>query len=65
MLAAVTMVLERAGQPMRAREIHRAAQELVGEQLHWSSVRGILSGYTIGSDKRFRRVARGSYVLIR
>jgi hypothetical protein len=42
-LETVTLVLEQAGPPMRAREIHAAACELLGRPLRWSSVKGILS----------------------
>lgn len=48
---------------MRAREIHAAAAELVGESIRWSSVKGILSAHTIGGDRRFRRIRRGCYEL--
>ncbi len=59
----VTLVLARAARPMRAREIHAAASELAGSPLHWSSVKGILSAYTLGGDHRFRRIRRGVYEL--
>jgi len=62
-LEIVTTVLERAGEPMRVREIHAAAAELVGESIRWSSVKGILSAHTIGGDRRFRRIRRGCYEL--
>ena len=60
-LATVTLVLERAGQPMRAREIHAAASELSGEPLLWTSVKGTLAAYAEGSKPRFERVDRGYY----
>lgn len=63
MLATITRVLELADRPMRARETHAAAEELLGESLRWSSVRGILSAYAIGGDRRFRRIRRGFYKL--
>ena len=63
MLETVTMVLELAGRPMRPREVHATACELVGRPLSWSSVKGILSAYTIGGDRRFRRVRHGVYEL--
>ena len=37
MLETVTLVLERAERPMGAREIHRAAEELLGRSLRWPS----------------------------
>jgi len=61
LLETVTLVLERAERPMGAREIHRAAEELLGRSLRWPSVRGTLSAYTIGADRRFRREGRGIY----
>jgi len=65
-LEIVTTVLELAGEPMRAREIHAAAGELIGESIRWSSVKGILSAHTIGGgDRRFRRIRRGCYELTR
>jgi len=60
-LETVTLVLERAGKPMLAREIHAAACELAGEPLLWSSVKGTLAAYASGSDPRFRRIRRGMY----
>ncbi len=63
MLQIVTTVLELAGEPMRAHEIHAAAAELIGAPILWSSVKGILSAHTIGGDRRFRRIRRGCYEL--
>ena len=62
-LEIVTTVLERAGEPMRACEIHAAAAELIGESISWSSVKGTLSAHTIGGDRRFGRIRRGCYEL--
>jgi len=62
-LEIVTLVLELAGKPMRAREIHAVASELVGEPLLWTSVKGALAGYASGPERRFRRVRRGVYVI--
>jgi hypothetical protein len=64
-LETVTLVLELAGRPLRACEIHAAARELLGVPLRWRSVKGILSAYTIGGDRRFRRVGHGVYELAR
>ena len=41
-LEIVTTVLELAGEPMRAHEIHAAAAERIGAPILWSSVKGIL-----------------------
>ena len=65
MLETVTLVLERAGRPLRARDIHAAASELADAPLRWRSVTGILSASTIGGDRRFRRVHHGVYELAR
>ena len=61
LLETVTTVLELADRPMRAREIHAAAEHLLGEPLRWSSVKGILAAYTSGGDRRFQRIRRGCY----
>ena len=61
MLETVTMVLELAGKPMRACEIHAAAEQLSGEPLRWTSVKGTLAAYTGSREARFERVRRGYY----
>jgi len=48
---------------MRAREIHAAAETVLGEAVAWSSVKGALASNISGSSPRFVRVARGWYVL--
>jgi hypothetical protein len=50
---------------MRACEIHAAATELHGRPVLWHSVKEALSAYTIGGDRRFRRVGHGIYELAR
>jgi len=60
-LETVTLVLERAGEPMRARKIHAAAEQLAGEPLPWTSVKGTLAAYVEGSEARFEHVRRGHY----
>jgi hypothetical protein len=64
-LRLVTRVLENADRPMRASEIHAAANSLYGGSLLWHSVKEALSAYTIGGDRRFRRVGHGVYELDR
>ena len=61
MIETVTLVLERAGEPMRARDIHAAAEQLAGEPLLWTSVKAALAAYAEGSEARFERVRRGNY----
>ena len=60
-LETVTLVLERAENPMRIREIHAAACELVREPLLWKSVKAALSRNVTGEHPRFRRVRHGVY----
>jgi hypothetical protein len=60
-LETVTLVLERAEEPMRAREIHAAACELAGEPLLWTSVKAALAANAEGSKPRFERIRRGYY----
>jgi len=60
---ALVQVLGGRGEPMRAREIHAAAETVLGEAVAWSSVKGALASNISGSSPRFVRVARGWYVL--
>jgi hypothetical protein len=60
-LETVTLVLERAGEPIRAQEIHAAVCELAGEPLLWKSVKSALAAGADGYDHRFDRVSRGVY----
>ena len=62
-LETVTRVLEQAGRPLRACEIHAAAERLACGPLLWSSVKGTLAAYSSGEAPRFRRVGRGVYQL--
>jgi len=64
-LATITRVLEEANCPMRAREIHVAASELVGEPLLRKSVKAALSADVASEHSRFRRVRHGVYQLAR
>ena len=64
-LETVTLVLERAGKPMPAREIRAAACELAGEPLLSKSVKAALSANVAGEHPRFRRVRHGVYQLAR
>jgi hypothetical protein len=49
LLATVTNVLTAAREPMQARAVHRAAEELAGEPVSWSSVRNCLVADASGS----------------
>jgi hypothetical protein len=60
-LKTVSLVLERADGPMRACEIHAAAEKLAGEPLRWASVRQALSAGVRGESPRFERVLHGVY----
>ena len=60
-LETVTLVLARAGQPMRAREIHAEAEKLAGESLLWTSVKAALAAGASGGRPRFRRMRHGLY----
>jgi hypothetical protein len=60
-LETVTLVLELAGKPMRAREIHAAAEQLAGEPLRWNSVKAALATGGASKRPRFRRISHGVY----
>lgn len=60
-LETVIGVLEAAGKPMQAREIHAAAQELLGKPLLWRSVRSCLATNVGTRASRFERVGPGRY----
>jgi hypothetical protein len=60
-LETITAVLERADRPLPVLTIHAAAERCLGEPLAYSSVKGTLSNYAIGGDRRFRRVRHGWY----
>jgi hypothetical protein len=62
-LRAVTQVLEQAGMPMRAVEVHRAVEALRGRPVAWSSVKDCLAS-NAGSGRRFLRISRGRYALL-
>jgi hypothetical protein len=62
-LKAVVQVLTEREEPMRAKDIHTAAEALLGEPVAWSSVKTALASNVAGSSPRFVRIARGRYVL--
>ena len=61
MLETITLVLARAGQPMRTREVHAEAEQLAGEALLATSVKAALAAGTLGRRPRFQRVRHGVY----
>jgi hypothetical protein len=63
-LQTVTLVLKQARRPMRAREIHAAAELLFGEQLLCSSVKASLAAGASGQSPVFERLRRGVYRLV-
>ena len=62
-LETVARVLTLAQEPMRAREIHDAAETLAGQPLHWSSVKASLAAGASAQSPRFERLSRGMYRL--
>ena len=60
-LETVTRVLELTKRPMRAREIHAAAEQLAGDTLLWTSVKAALAAGAAGRSPRFQRVRYGFY----
>jgi hypothetical protein len=45
---------------MGARDIHFAAEELLGDRIRWSSVKGTLASHASGARPRFSRVGPGA-----
>ena len=62
-LETVVRVLTLAQKPMRAREIHDAAETLAGQPLRWSSVKACLAAGASAQSPRFERLSRGMYKL--
>jgi hypothetical protein len=60
-LETVTLVLERAAEPMQAREIHTTAEQIAGEPLLWTSVKAALAAGSVEPEAHFERVRRGCY----
>jgi hypothetical protein len=65
LVATITEVLASADVPMRAIDIHGAAESALGEPVLWSSVKNCLCEGIAGRPSRFERVARGRYRLRR
>ncbi len=47
---------------MRAREVHAAAERLIGQGLCWTSVKAALAAGAAADPPRFERLRRGVYV---
>ena len=58
---AVIRVLAAADQPLRAREIHSAAQKLAGTTISWNTVKDCLHKNARRSDVPIERVGHGRY----
>jgi hypothetical protein len=58
---AVIRALAAVDWPMRAREIHAAAQELAGAQLSWSTVKDCLHKNARRPDGSIEQVSHGRY----
>jgi hypothetical protein len=63
LLATITSVLERNGQPMPVHQIHVAAEQELGRAVPYSSLKEALSAHARSGDRRFRRVRYGWYEL--
>jgi hypothetical protein len=64
-IEAVVRVLREAERPIRAREILALVEQIKGESVSWSWVKGCLSLNCSGPSARFQRVERGLYGLSR
>jgi len=59
----IEQLLRNADRPMRPREIHRAVERELGENVSWSSIANCLARNTVGVAARFERVDVGRYRL--
>lgn len=64
-VAAVVGVLEMHAAPMRARDVHRAVEAMLGRPVRRASVKACLAANVSGAAPRFVRVAHGQYRLSR
>src|SRR5437870_2056613 len=62
-LESITLVLQEAEQPMRAREIHTPTKALAVEPVLWTPVKAALAAGASARSRRFRRVRHGVYEL--
>jgi hypothetical protein len=58
---AVIRALAEADRPLRAREIHHAAQKLAGTTLSWNTVKDCLHKHARRRDSPLERVGHGRY----
>jgi hypothetical protein len=58
---AVIRVLAAADRPLRAREVHEAAEELVGRPVSWNTVKDCLHKHARRPGSPIERVSRGRY----
>ena len=58
---AVIQVLANAGRPLQAREIHAAAEEMVGTPLSWNTVKDCLHKNARRPYSAVERVGHGRY----
>ena len=59
--AAVIQALTDADRPLRAREIHQAAQKLAGTPLSWNTVKDCLHKHARRPESPVERVGHGRY----
>jgi hypothetical protein len=64
-LETLTLALASAAQPMRARELHAAAEQLAGRPLLRTSVKAALAAGATGDEPRFQRLRYGVYAIAR
>ena len=57
----IMRLLGEAGEPMHAREIHRAVEREIGQEVSWSSIANCLARNSAGPATRFERVGYGRY----
>jgi hypothetical protein len=59
---AVVTVLTVAGKPLRAREVHLACEQLLGEPVRWGTVKNALLSSSAARRFVIQRVSYGTYV---
>ena len=62
LLETLKLILEQTGgQPLRAKQIHERAREILGPDVRWSSVKGTLAAHATSQRPSFERMGRGWY----